>query len=136
MSSNMSSLVYLSQPSRLGGSGKEEYREHVIKEMSDKSINVIHPFEAFPYERFEGNPRVGRELALRYCCELIDACSGGVALSGISEGTLIEVAYLLENHPERSLQLFSEFDPLWDQEIEKYSSDPRFTLILDKISQI
>lgn len=63
---------------------------------------------------------------MRYCCELIDACKGGVALTGISEGTLIETEYLLENHPERKLYTFDEFDPLWTQELERYREDPRF----------
>lgn len=130
----MSELVYLSQPSRLGGAGQEDYQQYVIEDLTKKGVNVIHPFEAFPYERFEGNPAVGRELAIRYCCELIDACKGGVALTGISEGTLIEAGYLLDNHPSRNLRLYPEYDPLWEQEIDKYNEDSRFAALIGKIA--
>ncbi len=101
--------------------------------MLEDGINTIHPFEAFPYERFEGHPGVGRELAMKYCCELIDACRGGVALTGISEGTLIEATYVLENHPNRSLQFYPQIDPLWSDQIKHFADDARFTVILDKL---
>lgn len=132
----MSELVYLSQPSRLGGAGSEEYRHHVIEEVTSTGLHVVHPFEALPYERFEGNPDVGRELSIHYCCRLIDACDGGIALTGISSGTLTETEYLFTHFPLRSLHIFTELDPSWEQEFDRYGQDPKFEAVVGKIAGI
>ncbi len=114
--------------------GKESYRQTVIDRVSSHGLNVVHPFEAYPYERFEGNPRVGRELAMRYCCKLIDICEDGMAVSGISEGTLTETEYFLTYFPDRNLYLFSELDPEWQTRIEQFREDPRFASAVGKLA--
>ncbi len=48
-------LIYCATPSRL------TYKMHEIMDFVKKEGNApLHPFQAFPYDAFEGNPRVGR----------------------------------------------------------------------------
>lgn len=47
MTENKEGLWYVSQPFRLGGAGKEAYREEVLQGLIEKGYDVIHPFNAF-----------------------------------------------------------------------------------------
>ena len=89
----------------------------------------LHPFVAFPYERFEGNPDVGRKKTMEYCCRLIDACDV-FGLFGISEGTsIIELPYAAKKN-KPILPYFNQFDPDWRREAEKLRKSSE---ALDKI---
>ena len=128
-------LIYLSQPARLGGATAVENRERVIEAVTNRNLTVIHPFEAFPYERFEGAPNVGRERAMAYCCKLIDICEAGLAVTGISEGTLLETEYLLKHWPQRPLlNLIEEFDPDWRQYRDMFVDEDRFGAALQVLA--
>ncbi len=62
----MSKLIYCATPSRL---------VHRIKDIMDFVTNQgyapLHPFQAFPYERFEGNPKIGRSKSIEWCLDLL-----------------------------------------------------------------
>jgi hypothetical protein len=126
MRSKNDGLWYVSQPSRLGGIGCEDYREQVLKELIARGYDVIHPFNAFPYEHFEGNSAVGRDMAMKYCCDLLDMCDGRLIVTGISEGVLIEINYVLKNYENPRIKVFSNYDPQWSNMRQKFSSQDRF----------
>ena len=78
--------------------------------ITNKGDAPLHPFQAFPYERFEGNASVGREKSMEYCLRLIDT-SDEFYLFGISEGTLDETLYAIEI--KKPIIPHLEFDPEW-----------------------
>src|SRR3989338_1130989 len=88
-------LIYGSLPSRII-SKKEEVMEFV----ASKGMACLHPFNAFPYNYFEGGI-IGRKKTLEMCCRLIDVCDE-FWIFGISEGTLIETDYFLKQNEKLS----------------------------------
>lgn len=69
----------------------------------------LHPFQAFPYELYEGG-RVGRKKTMKFCRRLIDIADE-FWLFGISEGTLEDLLYALKK--KKLVKLHLEFDPEW-----------------------
>ncbi len=121
VSARKSSLWYVSQPSRLGGTGKEKYRNQVLEKLIDQGYDVVHPFNAFPYDHFEGSEHVGRDMAMKYCCDLVDMCKSKIIVTGISEGVLLEVDYALQHPtPESKIIVMSEYDPEWNRQLEYF----------------
>jgi len=100
-------LIYCATPSRF-----KERQEEIINFVNNQTPYApFHPFKAFPWELFEGNPKVGRENAMDYCIRSVKLCDR-FGLFGISEGTVTkELPIALgENKP---IDLFLEFDPDW-----------------------
>jgi hypothetical protein len=102
----MSELIYCAMPSRL---------IHKMKDIMDYVTNQgyapLHPFQALPYERFEGNPKIGRIKAMEYCLRLIDI-SDKFYMFGVSNGTLEEVVHAIKIGKPVVLQ-FEAFDIDW-----------------------
>lgn len=81
-------LVYAACPSRLA-----HKTDAILEFVVHHGQAPLHPFQAFPYDLFEGG-KPGRERTLEWCCRLIDVCDE-LWLFGISDGTLFEVNYLI-----------------------------------------
>ncbi len=86
----MSKLIYCATPSRLAGKTGE-----IMDFVTNKGYAPLHPFQAFPYERFEGNPNIGRKKTMEWCFRTVEI-SDEVWLFGISDGTLGESQYGLK----------------------------------------
>ncbi len=127
-------LWYVSQPSSLAGVGHEAYRETVLRDLISQGYDVIHPFNAMPYEHFEGNRAVGREKALVYCCQLIDACKGQVLVTGLSPGVLTEVAYAVEKYGSDTIRVFSNYDPDFYELLAAFRDREEFSIALGAIA--
>lgn len=104
----MSELIYCATPSRL---------VHRMSDIMDFVANQghasLHPFQAFPYERFEGNPRIGREKSMEWCLRLIDI-SDEFWMFGVSDGTLKEVVHAIKIEKPIALK-FEGFDNEWEK---------------------
>ena len=111
----MSKLIYCATPSRIA------YRmEEIMDFVTNQSYAPLHPFQAFPYERFEGNPKIGRTKSMGWCLKLIDI-SDEFWMFGVSNGTLEEVAHATKIIKPVSLK-FSGFDPEWKEFYKKLGS--------------
>ena len=111
----MSKLIYCATPSRI---------VHRMKDIMDSVTNQgyapLHPFQAFPYKRFEGNPKIGRTKSMEWCLKLIDI-SDEFWMFGISDGALEEVTHAIKIIKPVSLK-FEGFDPEWKKFYEKLGS--------------
>lgn len=120
----MSKLIYCATPSRL---------VHKINEVMDFVTNEgnapLHPFQAFPYERYEGNPRIGRTKSMEWCLKLVDI-SDEVYMFGVSNGTLEEVAHAMKIVKPVTLQ-FDGFDPEWGTFYKEFG--PKYGNPIDKL---
>lgn len=107
----MPELIYCATPARL----MQENAGIVYTIMNyvlEQGRAPFHPFQAFPYELFKGNPLVGREQTLQLCERAIKICDG-VWIFGVSDGTLREAQYArkMAKHMELKLQ----FDRHWEK---------------------
>lgn len=105
----MAELIYCATPSRLVRAIPGCIKK-VMDIITDEGDGPLHPFQALPYERYEGNSRIGRDETIRICCRLIDACDR-LAFFGVSTGTLIELAYA--DKTNKPVRLHLDFDPEW-----------------------
>ena len=115
----MAKLIYCATPSRLVKKIKE-----IMDFVNERGNAPLHPFQAFPYERFEGNPNVGRKKTIEWCLKLMEMCDE-FWLFGISEGTLQELNYALKI--KKPAKTFLEFDEDWKKFYEELGdnfSDP------------
>lgn len=110
----MAKLIYCATPSRLSGKLNE-----VMDFVTNKGYAPLHPFQAFPYEKFEGNPRIGRLESMRFCLKLVSICDE-FWMFGVSDGTLQEAVYAIRILKPIRLKL-RDFDPGW----EKFYADLR-----------
>ena len=101
----MSKLIYCAMPARM----KDKMTE-IMDFVTAKGYGPLHPFQALPYERFEGGP-LGRQRTMDICCKLIDTCDE-FWMFGVSQGTLIEVVHT-QKSPNKPVELHFEFDPQW-----------------------
>jgi hypothetical protein len=102
----MSKLIYCATPSRISDK-KNQIMDFVVRQ----GYAPFHPFQAFPYELFEGNPFVGREKTMMYCLRAIEICDE-FWLFGVSQGTILEANHALKiSKPTR--RYLEEFDPKW-----------------------
>jgi len=101
-------LIYMAVPTRLvnGQESMEKQMDVITKEGNAP----LHPFQAYPYERYEGGP-VGKVKTWEFCCRLIDIADE-VYLFGIGHGTLNEVAYAIKKDKPIKL-LMDVWDPDW-----------------------
>lgn len=124
----MHELVYISSPSRL-----IHKKDEMMQLVASHGKGGLHPFNALPYEYFEGGV-VGRDTSMRYCCSLIDVCHE-FWLFGISEGTLIETEYFMVKNREDNVKPFiilvKEFDPEWQKYYDIFI--PRFSRVLQSL---
>ena len=70
----------------------------------------LHPFQALPFDRYEGGP-AGKELTWEYCCKLV-SIADEVYLFGISHGALNEVDFAIRSGKPIKI-LLDEWDPEW-----------------------
>ncbi|MFH1590241.1 MAG: hypothetical protein ABIB43_06765 [archaeon] len=116
----MSKLIYCATPSRL-----VHRLDDIMDFVTNEGNAPLHPFQAFPFERYEGNPMVGRIKSMEYCLRLIDI-SDEFYMFGVSEGTLEEVSHAIKINKPIKLQ-FDSFDPEWEkfyQELGPKYGDP------------
>lgn len=107
-------LVYCATPSRIAVK-KSEICDFVIKE----GKLPFHPFFAFPYEFYEGNPEVGRDKTMAACLYALEFCSE-FWLFGISDGTMQELVHAKKIG--KPIRLFMEqFDPDGEEYYENLS---------------
>jgi hypothetical protein len=124
-------LVYCATPARLSSK-----RVEIMNYVTEHGGGPFHPFQAFEYERFEGGP-IGREKTIEFCCRAIEICDE-FWLFGISEGTLIELAYIInfnknnKNNQKEIRYLYKTFDPEWKGYYEKHRD--RFTGLLNGLN--
>jgi hypothetical protein len=103
---NLSKLIYCATPSRLAVKTGD-----IMGFVAEQGHAPLHPFQALPYEMFEGNPKIGRSKSMEWCLKLMGICDE-VWLFGISEGTLKEIAYAAKIHKPLRIEL-DKFDPEW-----------------------
>ncbi len=84
--------------------------------VASRGAACLHPFNALPYDFFEGGA-VGRQETLKICCRLIDCCDE-IWVFGISEGVLIELEYAGTTKP--ILSFIQDFDPEWRHFYDHY----------------
>jgi hypothetical protein len=113
-------LVYASCPSRL-----THLKEQIMQLFAEQGKGCLHPFNALPYEYFEGGV-VGREKSLKLCCRLLHVCEE-FSIFGVSEGTLLELEYWVTRNSKhvRSLPMQNHvlaYDPEWRKYREQYYS--------------
>lgn len=122
-------IVYTSCPSRLIGR-----KDEIMDFVASRGKGGLHPFNALPYKYFEGGV-LGRAKSLEICCRLIDICDE-FDIYGISEGTLIELEYFLnQNHLLRFSKplgvYIKEFDEEWQRYYDLYEG--RFGMVMAKL---
>lgn len=102
----MSKLIYCAMPARM-----KNRMIDIMDYVTAKGLGPLHPFQALPYERYEGGP-LGRERTMEICCRLINICDE-FWVFGVSQGTLIETVHT-QKTPEKPIRLEIEaFDPQW-----------------------
>ena len=107
----MSKLIYCATPSRIAHRMKD-----IMDFVTNQGYAPLHPFQAFPCERFEENPRIGRAKSMEWCLKLIDI-SDEFWMFGVSNGALEEVVHAKTIIPV-SLK-FDGFDPEWEKFYEE-----------------
>lgn len=128
----MKELIYASCPARMG-----DQKEEIMDFIASEGKGALHPFNALPYQYFEGGV-IGRDKSLKYCCRLIDICDE-FWLFGLSEGTLIETEYHFRRNSRLSLpQPRRILVKQWDREWETYRKlyMPRFEDTLIRLNLI
>ncbi len=63
----MTELIYCATPSRL-----VDKIEEIMDYVTERGLAPFHPFQAFSYKRFEGNPAIGREKAMEFCFRTVE----------------------------------------------------------------
>ena len=118
----MKELIYCATPSRLN------YKLREIMDFVTIEGNApFHPFQAFPYERFEGGP-IGRARTMEFCRRAVDI-SNKVYLFGISEGSLDDTYHGKKiGKPIRNL--FEMFDPEWRKYYNSLIQKPDYEKII------
>jgi len=102
----MSKLIYCATPSRL-----VHKIDNIMDFVTNQGNAPLHPFQAFPYERYEGNPKIERTKSMEWCLRLVDI-SDEFYIFGVSNGTLEEVAHAIKTIKPVTLQ-FDGFDTEW-----------------------
>ena len=120
-----SKLIYMAVPNRLIVEDKsiEKQMDVVTKEGNAP----LHPFQAYPFERYEGGP-IGKARTWDYCCRLVDIADE-VYLFGIGHGTLNETAHAIKKGKPIKL-LMDQWDPDWKKH---YSTRTPKLKILDEL---
>lgn len=111
----MSKLIYCATPGRLA-----QYREIIMDFVTNKGFAPFHPFQSFPFERYEGNQRVGRTKSMEYCLRAVNMCDE-FWMFGISQGTLQEVVEAIKTGKPIHLH-FQDWTP-GDIEWKKYYTE-------------
>ncbi|HII15971.1 MAG TPA: hypothetical protein HA362_06690 [Nanoarchaeota archaeon] len=123
----MSKLIYCATPSRIVKSNKGMITQ-IMDLVTNQGYGPLHPFQALPYERYEGGP-VGRDKSMEFCLRLVDI-SDELWMFGISNGTLMEV--VRAQGREKPVELkFEGFDPQWKEFYEQLGAE--FGNPLDKM---
>lgn len=115
-------LVYCATPGRIS-----DKKERIMNFVEEKGDAPFHPFQAYPYERFEGG-EPGRERTIEYCKRAVDICDE-LWLFGVSEGTLTELEHALEE--DKPVKKFLKFDPDWKDRYRELKQD--FGKILEEL---
>ena len=121
----MSKLIYCATPSRIASKLND-----IMDFVTGQGYAPLHPFQAFPYERFEGNPLIGRVKAMEFCLRLIKI-SDELWMFGVSDGTLEEVVYAKGINKPIKIK-FDNFDSEWKrfyQELGQKYGNPLIGLL-------
>src|SRR3989338_904456 len=111
----MLGLIYCATPSRI-----VTKIEEIMDYVTEQGLAPFHPFQAFPYKRFEGNPNIGRQKAMEFCFRAVEI-SDRVWIFGISHGTLQESKTALAK--KKPLELHLQFDPQWRKFYEELGKE-------------
>lgn len=111
----MKKLIYCATTSRLPSSTEDQM--DVITNQGDAPF---HPFQAFPFERYEGGP-IGRERTLDICLKAVEMCDE-FCLFGISKGSLLELNHAIDLGKPITL-LHKKFDPKWEEQYAKLKDE-------------
>lgn len=103
-------LIYCATPGRIN-----EKKEEIMDFVEKKGNAPFHPFQAYPYERFEGG-QPGRKRTMKFCKRSVDVCDE-LWLFGVSKGTLTELKHALDRG--KTIRTFLEFDPRWKEKYEE-----------------
>jgi len=122
----MSKLIFCATPARLNGKKKE-----IMDFVTSQGYGPFHPFQALEFERFEGGP-IGREKTMEFCKRMIDACDE-FWVFGISDGTLRELVYVMEQNGMPIKLFLDKFDPDWKKYYKQLG--PKYGNPLDKLSK-
>jgi hypothetical protein len=122
---NKANLVYIAVPSRLikGPSDVEKQMDEVTKE----GKGPLHPFQAFPFTRYEGGP-ISKARTWEFCLRLVEIAEE-FWLFGVSHGSLNEMQHAIKLGKPIKL-LLDEFDPNWR---EYYAEREPKNHILDEL---
>ena len=118
----MHELVYCATPSRLSHKLKA-----IMDFVSQEGNAPLHPFQAFPYERFEGGS-IGRAKTMEFCRRAI-GISDRVYLIGISEGALDDIIEG-KNQKKPISQFVERFDPEWRKYYDLLIQKPNYEKII------
>ena len=117
----MKNLIYCANPSRLKDSMLD-----IMDFVTENGDAPLHPFQALPYERYEGNPRIGRDKAIDFCLRLIDICDE-FYMFGVSKGTLIEINHAIKIKKPVKLHI-EQFDPDWRKYYQQLGAEENYPL--------
>ena len=107
----MSKLIYCATPSRLSKPENITVIKNFVREMG---YAPFHPFEAFPLNYFEANPKIGRNKSMEWCLRAVGMCDE-FWMFGVSDGTLQEAsrAILINKPIQLHFQSWHPGDPEW-----------------------
>jgi hypothetical protein len=114
----MKELVYCSTPSRLSYKMTE-----ILDFVTNEGNGPLHPFQAYPLERFEGGP-IGREKTMEFCRRLIAICDKAY-LFGIAEGALDDIIEAKRLKKPITV-LIEKFDPEWKKYYDIFIANPKY----------
>lgn len=136
-------LIYTAYPSRFLKGTDTPSIENIMQFIAEQGHGALHPFNALPYEYFEGGI-LGRKRSMEMCFRLITICDEFWVM-GISEGVFLELAYVLQWNKEAKQQgkgpkpirsFVDQFDPEWQQYLAQYAAQfPEASIALLSIMQ-
>lgn len=111
----------------------KDKKDKIMDFVSESGDAPFHPFQAFPYERFEGG-RIGRNKTMEFCIRAVEICDE-FYLFGISEGTLYETSHARKiGKPIKSL--VKKFDSDWKKYYDMFILKPDYKqIILDVVGK-
>lgn len=118
----MKQLIYCATPSRLN------YKiEEVMDFVTAEGNAPFHPFQAFPFNRFEGGP-IGRKRTMEFCKRAVSICDK-VYLIGISEGALDD-SFEGKRIGKPVNEFVERFDPEWRKYYDLLILNPKYKEII------
>lgn len=111
--------AYLATPSRIVKEKKEKILEICMYTVEQGAL-PMHPFNAFPYECYEGHELVRRDEAMASCFDLVALCDE-FWLFGVSHGTMQEL--VIAKDLVKPVRLHLEYDTEWKDFYKKLAPE-------------